>query len=83
MADVFGADVWQFEAANSACLGAALRALHGDTMADGRRIEWDDVIRGVAEPMASSRVRPDPSHGQAYRELMQAYAACEADALRR
>jgi len=83
MADVFGADVWQFEVANSACLGAALRALHGDAMADGRRIEWEDVVRGVAEPIASSRVRPDVSRNGVYRELMQMYAACEADALKR
>jgi len=28
MADVFGADVYQFDVGNSACLGAALRAFH-------------------------------------------------------
>ena len=47
MADVFGADVFQFEVGNSACLGAALRAFHADVVDEGRTIAWDEVIEGV------------------------------------
>src|SRR4029077_2336245 len=50
MADVFGADVYQFDVGNTACRGAALRAFHGDRTAAGDSHDWADVIRGVAEP---------------------------------
>jgi xylulokinase len=83
MADVFGADVYQFEVGNSACLGAALRAFHADETAERRPIAWDDVVRGLAEPMASTRLRPDSERCGVYRELLTVYAACEAHALGR
>src|SRR5262249_6740891 len=35
MADVFNADVYQFVVANTAALGAALRAFHADAMTSG------------------------------------------------
>ena len=83
MADVFGADVYQFEVGNTACLGAALRAFHGDRTADGESVAWDDVVRGLAEPVASTRIRPDPRSHAIYRELMSVYEAREAEALGR
>src|SRR5262249_28655046 len=49
MADVFGADVYQLEVGNSACLGAALRAYHAFASHAGRSLPWDEVVRGVAE----------------------------------
>jgi xylulokinase len=83
MADVFGADVYQFEVGNTACLGAALRAFHGDRAADGESAPWDDVVRGLAEPVASTRIKPDPGSHAIYRELMPIYAAREGEALGR
>lgn len=83
MADVFGADVYQFRASNSACLGAALRAYHADRAAEGRPVEWTDVVSGIAEPIGGSRVRPDSSRHAMYRELMRVHEACEAHALGR
>jgi xylulokinase len=83
MADVFGADVYQFEVGNTACLGAALRAFHGDRTADGESVSWDDVVRGLAEPVASTRITPDPRSHAIYRELMPIYAMREAEALGR
>ena len=82
MADVFGADVYQFTVGNSACLGAALRAVHADALSDGRPIGWEDVVADLAQPVAASRIAPDPSRHALYRELQRAYAACEAHALR-
>jgi xylulokinase len=83
MADVFGAEVRRLDVGNSAALGAALRAVHADSLAEGRELPWDDVVAGLAEPAADSRLTPDPRRHAMYRELMPAYAACEAHALRR
>jgi xylulokinase len=83
MADVFGADVYQFEVGNTACLGAALRAFHGDRTAAGESIAWADVVRGLAEPVVSTRIRPDPRSHAIYRDLIPAYEAREVEALGR
>ena len=83
MADVFGADVYQLQVGNSAALGAALRAMHGDMAADGGAVSWDEVVRDFAEPVAHSRLSPDPARHAVYRELIDVYAACEAHALGR
>jgi xylulokinase len=83
MADVFGADVYQFDVTNTACLGAALRAFHGYAVSAGQSIGWDEVVQGVAEPLASTPIRPDPARREIYSELMPVYDACEAHALGR
>ena len=62
MADVFGADVYQFVVGNTAALGAALRAFH----ADAKTVAWEDVVRGIAEPVASSLVRPIAANHEIY-----------------
>ena len=80
MADVFGADVYQFAVDNTAALGAALRAFHADALASGEPVEWHDVVRGFAEPIASSVVRPDTAAHARYRELMPLYAQREQSA---
>ncbi|HUK33433.1 MAG TPA: FGGY-family carbohydrate kinase [Vicinamibacterales bacterium] len=81
MADVFGADVYQFDVGNSACLGAALRAFEAHRAATGQPVPWDDVVRGLAEPVTSSLVSPHPSRHAMYRELTERYAEREASAL--
>jgi xylulokinase len=83
MADVFGAAVYQFDVGNSASLGAALRAAQADAAADGRDARWEDVIQGLAEPAASTRLDPDPARHALYRAFGEVYAACEAHALGR
>jgi sugar (pentulose or hexulose) kinase len=77
MADVFGADVYQFEVGNSACLGAALRAFHADVASAGKQVGWDDVVKDLAEPVAATRVQPDPQRHLLYGGLMRMYAECE------
>lgn len=81
MADVFDADVYQFASGNSACLGAALRAYHADALARGRGVEWQAVVRPLAEPLAASRIAPDHRTHALYAELSRTYAAREAEAL--
>jgi xylulokinase len=83
MADVFGAEVRQFEVGNSACLGAALRARHAHAVAEGRPLEWDAVVRDVVEPLIVARLEPDRDRHAMYRDLMRVYAVCEAHALGR
>jgi xylulokinase len=71
MADVFNADVYRFDATDSAALGAALRALHADT-----DLAWHRVIEGFAEPVPSP-ARPDGRSVGIYRELTARYATLE------
>ena len=81
MADVFGAEVYQLEIGNSAALGAALRARHADRLAAGEPLEWETIIAGLVEPIASSRLEPRRSAQDIYAALMPLHAACEAHAL--
>ncbi len=83
MADVFGTPVFQMPVANSAALGAALRAAHAHMLARNGSASWADVIAGVAEPLADSRVDSDPARHSLYRDMVSVYAACEAHALGR
>lgn len=82
MADVHNADVYQFEVGNSAALGAALRAAHGDMKAAKCELSWPEIVQGFADPIKASRVRPDKAAVKVYREFLKLYAACEAHALR-
>jgi len=81
MADVHDADVYQLDVPASAAVGAALRAFHADEASEGRQIPWRDVVAGVAEPIASSRIAPIPENVRVYDQLKRRYAQCEADAL--
>jgi sugar (pentulose or hexulose) kinase len=81
MADVFGAEVCQFRVGHSACLGAALRALHADRAAAGLRHDWDEIVSPVVGPLITFRLQPDRKRRQLYRDLMDVYSACEARAL--
>jgi xylulokinase len=80
MADVFGAEVYRSTVGNSAALGAALRAWHADTVAEGHPLPWS-TITAIAEPAASSLIAPHPKRHAIYRELLPMYEACEAHAL--
>lgn len=83
MADVFGADVFQLEVANSAALGAALRAMHAHAVAERRLCPWEEIVKGFAEPIAASRITPDKDRRERYREWRRVYEICEAHALGR
>jgi xylulokinase len=81
MADVFDAEVRRFQVSNSACLGAALRALHADAAAAGRPMDWPDVVRGLAEPVPASSVHPVAEHLRVYHELAVRYDELERQVL--
>jgi xylulokinase len=82
IADVHGAEVYQFIVGNSASLGAALRAYHADEVAQGRRPSWEEITAGFAEPVRETRIAPDPQAVALYAELKKVYAACESHAIR-
>lgn len=76
MADVFNADVRRFEAGNSACLGAALRAWHAGAKASGHPLEWSDIVRDLARPIGAA-ITPRPAAAAIYRDLRLRYADVE------
>lgn len=82
MADVFAAPAHRIDVANSACLGAALRAFHADAASRGRPAPWEDVVAGFAEPNPSLAVRPRPAAVEVYRRLAPAYEELERRTLR-
>lgn len=77
MADVHQCPVFRFETTASAALGAALRAFHGWSTASGSPVPWPEVVRGLAEPVAGSRVDPAPGADRVYADLLAPYAAFE------
>jgi len=77
MADVFDAEVYQFDVGNSACLGAALRAWHADALASGHQVAWTEIVRGLAEPNPASRITPDAANVGVYAALKEKYSAFE------
>lgn len=80
LADVFHADVYQFEVENSACLGAALRAWHADAAATGHPVSWPAVVRDLATPAVRTLVRPGPASADVYPALRRRYAREERTA---
>ena len=77
IADVFGAEVVRIPSTNSAALGAALRALHGDTIAAGRKLPWDQVVSGFTD--ANLRVRPNLATTDTYARLLTEYQRFESE----
>lgn len=77
MANVFGVDVYRLDVENSAALGAALRAYHGDRLAAGEPVSWKTVVSGFTDPKPGHRVTPNPKHAAIYEELRREYAILE------
>ena len=77
MANVFGADVYRLDVENSAALGAALRAYHGERLASGEPVSWPHVVSRFTDPHPGHRVSPNPKHAAAYQSLRRDYAMLE------
>ena len=77
MANVHQCPVFRFETTASAALGAALRAFHGWSAAAGAPVAWPDAVRGLAEPVAGSRVDPAPGTDGIYAQVLESYAGFE------
>jgi xylulokinase len=76
MADVFDAEVRRFDVANSACLGAALRAWHADAHASGQPLPWTTIVRDLTQP-SGAPITPRPDAVAVYRDLRATYAGLE------
>ncbi len=83
LADVFGCPVDRVPAANSAAIGAALRAVHADAAARGAPLGWAELADAYAAPIASARTEPSPESAAVYDRLLLDYAAFEEEELRR
>ncbi len=83
MAAVMGCAVHRFEVANSAALGAALRAAHADRRARGKKSSWAAVTDGFTAVEAATRTDPDAAAARVYDELLPAYAQFERETLAR
>jgi xylulokinase len=77
MANVFGVDVHRLDVANSAALGAALRAYHAERLAAGEPVTWESVVAGFTDPHPGHRVTPNPKHVAVYAQLRREYAILE------
>ena len=83
MADVQGCAVRRIEVAKSAALGAALRAAHGWLVERGESSDWNEVVAGFTDPIPGSEVKPHPAATRVYARLLEKYATCERQALRK
>lgn len=81
LAEVFGCPVDRFESANSAALGAALRAAHADLAARGEPMQWADLVAPLTAP--ASRTLPDSAAVAVYERLLPVYAEFEAEEIAR
>ena len=83
MADVMNCRVERIEISKSAALGAALRAAHGWLAKAGEKPKWEQVVAGFTDPVPNSEIRPNPKAVKVYDKLVEKYAACEREALKK
>ncbi len=83
MADVMNCRVERIEVSKSAALGAALRAAHGWLVHAGEKPAWEKTVAGFTDPIPNSEIRPNPKATRVYDKLVEKYAACEREALKR
>jgi xylulokinase len=83
MANVMNCPVSRMEVSKSAALGAALRAAHGWLVHSGKKPKWEQVVDSFTEPIADSVVKPQAEAVRVYDKLIEKYARCEREALKR
>ena len=76
-ANVHACPVHRFETANSAALGAALRAHYSHQLTSGDALDWKDVVAPFAQPVTDSTIEPDPAAVATYAELADQYQSLE------
>ena len=67
-ADVHNSPVHRFETTNSACLGAALRAMQGDIGCD-----WKTTVTPYTQHKENSTIQPKANASEIYGELLKKY----------
>ena len=78
-ADVHDCPVHRFQTANSAGLGAALRACHGHRNASSRDRAggWQEVVEPFTRPDEGATIYPDPNAVAVYARMLETYRAFE------
>lgn len=76
-ARVHACPVHRYQTANSAALGAALRAWHGHLKAAGIPKPWQEIAALFAQPVPGSTIHPDPAAVQVYEKLIKEYEELE------
>jgi xylulokinase len=76
-ANVHNCPVHRFETANSAALGAALRAAHAHQHSLGNTPSWPETVSPFAQPITGSTIEPDPSAVAVYGDMIGKYEALE------
>ncbi len=78
MADVNQCPVYRLQVANSAALGAAVRAAHAWQKQTGGVADWRALTDRFAQPQAETATTPNPAHAALYDALLADYATFEA-----
>jgi len=79
MADVQGCPVHRTDVANSAALGAALRAAHGYFKAEGKTPDWEALVAGFTDPVPDFTTNPDSNLRMLYDRQAELYRAFEVE----
>ena len=76
-ADVHNCPVHRFETANSAALGAALRAAHCHQSSLDNTLSWQKTVAPFTKPVAGSTIKPDKEAVAVYRQMIGEYETLE------
>jgi len=81
IADVFDAEVVTLPTTNAAALGAAIRACHGDRLASGDPVTWDDAVAGFTDPAPGPPIYPSAANVVIYAGLIRDYERFERESI--
>ncbi len=81
-ANIFNADVIQFEVTNSAALGAALRSAKTYYDFSQKNIEWQTLIKNILKIQEAHIIKKDNRYKELYDAMLELYQQCEDYALR-
>ena len=71
LSDVFGANVYCIDTADSATKGAALRALHGYKCKEmGKFVSFREIVESVGGPQYTLAAEPNMKHTEIYTKLL-------------
>ena len=82
-ADVFSTKIRQFDVADSAALGAALRAAKSYYDSKDRKVSWQDITETFLDIQKSIIIVPNKKYKPLYDDMVDLYRRCEDYILRR
>jgi len=76
-ADIFNANIRQYEVTNSAALGAALRSSKSYYDATKNNIDWTELVNQYLELQKSVVTKPNMNYSELYNHMLDVYKKCE------